>query len=66
MLEIADKGFDELSTQIDQYIKAVAEKSARGDLSDEINSLTAEQFVTEWCEANDILLESANKDDYDN
>lgn len=66
MLEIADKGFNELSTKIDNYIKAVAEKSARGDLSTEINSVSLEQFVEEWCKTNGIRFEPHNfsKDDY--
>lgn len=64
MLEIADKGFDELSVKIDDYMKMVAEKASVGDFSTEINSLSLEQFVEKWCEDNNLLFEPLDKGDY--
>lgn len=65
MLEIADKGFDNISKQIDSYIEQVSEKSAKGDLSTEINSLSLAQFVESWAESTGLQLDNYHpKDDY--
>lgn len=65
VLEIADRGFDEISNEIDSYIESVQERSAKGDLSTEINSISLEQFVEDWCKTNDFPLEDVkNKDNY--
>jgi GTP pyrophosphokinase len=48
MLEIADKGFDELSQQIDQYIEEFSERTSRGDLDIEINSISLEEYIETW------------------
>lgn len=57
MLEIADRGFDSLSTQIDDYINSLKQKSQAGDLGSEINSISLTQFVNKWCEDNNIVLD---------
>ena len=57
MLEIADKGFDEISNQIDEYIESVKHKAELGDLSTEINSLSLKQFVESWSADNGIDIE---------
>jgi len=48
MLEIADKGFDELSNQIDDYISELEMKASKGDYNVEINSISLREFVEEW------------------
>ncbi|MDC8829381.1 GTP pyrophosphokinase [Alteromonas gilva] len=57
MLEIADRGFDTLSTKIDNYIKNLNMKSQAGDLATEINSISLPQFVEKWCQDNNVILE---------
>lgn len=61
MLEIADKGFDVVSNQIDEYINSLEEKAKVGDLGTEINSLSVRQFVKNWAKGNDL-----NVDIFDN
>lgn len=57
MLEVADKGFDELSSLIDSYIESLHEKSSKGDFGTEINSISLEQFVLDWSNKNEYKLE---------
>lgn len=63
MLEIADNGFNELSSAIDLYKTNLQIKSSNGDLDTEINSLSLEQFVLDWSKNNDYKLKQiANTD----
>lgn len=64
LLEIADKGFDELARSIDEYATSVETKSESGDLGSEVNSITLRQFVSTW--ANDAGLEIEDKPGSDN
>ena len=65
MLEIADKGFDELSTQIDQYIEEFKNRSSEGDFNIEINSITLEEFVENWANTTGFQIrENLHKSDY--
>ncbi len=48
MLELADKGFDELSDEIDQYIEEFAKRTSRGDFDIEINSITLDEYIEKW------------------
>ena len=57
MLEIADRGFDEISSQIDKYIEQVDEQSNSGDLNLEIDSISLQRFVTSWSENENIILD---------
>ena len=57
LLEVADKGFDELSKSIDSYMENLHEKSSHGDLEVEINSISLEQFVSKWSKNNNFALE---------
>jgi putative GTP pyrophosphokinase len=57
MLEIADKGFDELSKEIDHYAAELAQKTKVGDLSSEVNSISLEQFVINWARESEFPLE---------
>lgn len=57
ILEIADKGFDEISNQIDRYIESIRNKSENGDLSTEINSLSLKEYIANWSSINSINIE---------
>lgn len=48
MLEVADKGFSELSADIDAYAQKVSIGTESGDLSFEINSVSVDEFVNGW------------------
>ncbi|MGY8820848.1 MAG: GTP pyrophosphokinase [Pseudomonadales bacterium] len=52
MLEVADRGFDEVSQEIDLYKEALNDKTHRGDLSSEINAVSLVSFVENWCAEN--------------
>jgi ppGpp synthetase/RelA/SpoT-type nucleotidyltranferase len=57
MLEIADKGFDDLSTEIDQYITDFLSRTEEGDFDIEINSISLEEFVENWANHSAFMLE---------
>ncbi|WP_368517502.1 GTP pyrophosphokinase family protein [Rhizobium sp.] len=57
-LELADKGFSELSSDIDAYMAGITDSAAEGSLDIEINSLSLEGFVRQWCASNGVSLES--------
>ncbi|MES0194316.1 GTP pyrophosphokinase [Mesorhizobium sp. C264A] len=60
MLEIADKGFSELSAEIDNYIAESYAETERGNLDYELNSLNLEQFVRQWVTENELSLKEYN------
>ncbi|ANQ16279.1 GTP pyrophosphokinase [Vibrio natriegens] len=57
MLEIADKGFSQLSSQIDEYIEEVHEKNEEGNLDYILNTLSLKEFVENWADKNGIEIE---------
>ncbi|WP_426108543.1 GTP pyrophosphokinase [Pseudomonas sp. TWR1-1-4] len=57
MLELADRGFDELSSEIDSYIRDVQRGVVAGDLDMEINSINLGEFIDEWTRVNRYPLE---------
>jgi len=57
MLEIADKGFSEISSKIDSYIEKVHADTIRGELDYVLDSLTLPQFIENWFEINQLKLE---------
>lgn len=61
MLEIADKGFDELSSQIDLYIEEFNNRTSEGDFDIEINSISLEEYVRKWAKNNDYPLEEYSR-----
>lgn len=61
MLEIADKGFDELSNQIDRYKENIEEKSKSGDYSTSIDSISLTKFFNSWAEENEIDVHNSPK-----
>lgn len=56
MLELADRGFDELSNKIDQYVEDVDKKSDSGDLNLEVDSISLQAFVKAWAEREGVNL----------
>lgn len=66
MLEIADKGFNELSEKIDSYAKDVHEKVKTGNLDYSLDSISLPEFVINWAESNNLYLDSYTLEpDYD-
>lgn len=57
MLEIADKGFSEISSKIDAYIEKVQTDTAEGNLDLALDSVTLPQFVENWFKENELKLE---------
>lgn len=57
MIEIADKGFDELSHAIDLYVADTKNKTGQGDLNIEVNSISLEAFVRQWATTTGFPLE---------
>jgi putative GTP pyrophosphokinase len=57
MLEIADKGFSDISKKIDSYIEKVQADTSEGNLDLLLDSVTLPQFVDNWFKANDLELE---------
>lgn len=48
LLELADRGLDRLSQEIDQYAETLREKAENGDLSSAVDALSVVQFVERW------------------
>jgi len=63
MLELADRGFDELSREIDGYVKEVQGKVEAKNLDIEVDSITLREFVEGWAEAAGFNLKSLTKKD---
>ena len=63
MLEIADKGFDELSNKIIEYTTQIEKKVQKGNFDIEINSISLEEFVYDWAKTNNYPLEKTNNKD---
>ncbi|MEQ1956884.1 GTP pyrophosphokinase [Mesorhizobium sp. CN2-181] len=57
LLEVADRGFDEISRQISAYSKAVTQSSEKGELDIEVNTLSVQGFVESWAKKNDLKLD---------
>lgn len=59
ILEVADKGFNELSRDIDQYATDIKSRTMHGDLNIEVTSLSLDAFVNLWAVKNKITLNDA-------
>lgn len=57
MLEIADKGFSDISKKIDAYIEKVHADTVEGNLDFVLDSVTLPQFVDNWFKDNELDLE---------
>ncbi len=57
MLEIADKGFDSLTREIDEYSKNVRAEAKEGNFNFDINSISLKEFFDEWVEEEQFPLE---------
>jgi len=60
LLEIADRGFDELSKSMDRYIESIDELSSDDDIEFEINSLSLQKFMELWQKDNGLTLEEVD------
>ncbi|MGF0538052.1 GTP pyrophosphokinase [Agrobacterium sp. ES01] len=61
LLEIADKGFSELATEIDDYTQSVNRSYQAGNLDIEINSISLTEFIEGWVRQNDYPLEEISE-----
>ncbi|MEO0793957.1 MAG: GTP pyrophosphokinase [Verrucomicrobiota bacterium] len=59
MLELADKGFDNLVEQIDEYSKQVEHSAKEGHLNIAIDSISLEAFLKNWAKNNEIVIGEA-------
>ncbi|HEY9271520.1 hypothetical protein [Achromobacter sp.] len=57
LLELADRGLDRLSQEIDQYAESLREKAEKGDLSSKIDAVSVVQFVERWAAEHGAHLE---------
>ena len=57
LLEIADKGFSDIAKEIDAYTNEIMDDHRRGNLEQEINSITLRNFVEGWARENKFHLE---------
>lgn len=60
MLEIADKGFDELSSRIDKYAEKLSNQSDDRLMKANLDSVSLITFVNRWAKINDFELQSAS------
>lgn len=63
MLEIADKGFDELSRQIDSYADSLSSGKSTDFMATHLDSISLPAFVRKWCAENGFSLEAALEKD---
>ena len=62
LLEIADKGFGEISAAVDSYVRETTEKARGGVLNEEVNSLSLKSFVSNWERTHGVMLEPTKDD----
>src|SRR5690606_34771247 len=63
MLEIADRGFDELSKQIDIYAAQLSSGTTAEFLSAPLDSISPSAFINRWCVNNQFPLEESLEKD---
>ncbi|HHR5846966.1 TPA: GTP pyrophosphokinase [Providencia alcalifaciens] len=56
MLELADKGFNELSKKIDNYVESIQQNIKDGDLDHAIDTISLREFVENWADKNNIKI----------
>ena len=59
LLEIADRGFDETSSAIDDYATSLQTRTTHGDLDIEITSLSLDAFVNLWEQRTQFKLDDS-------
>ncbi|HCR4060906.1 GTP pyrophosphokinase family protein [Proteus mirabilis] len=57
MLEIADRGLNELSQEVTVYRKSIHEGISSGDLDHIIDVISLDEFISNWANKNNIKLE---------
>jgi putative GTP pyrophosphokinase len=65
MLELADRGFDDLATKIEEYKIKVKNDADTGQFEEAINSLSLVSFVENWAQKNGIKLSQTYVQDFD-
>lgn len=58
MLEIADRGLNELSQEVTEYRQSIHEGISSGDLDHIIDVISLDEFMSNWANKNNIKLES--------
>lgn len=58
MLELADRGLDELSNELDSYVKSVETEVSSGELDLIIDSINLVTFMEEWAQQHNFPLKS--------
>lgn len=56
MLELADKGFNELSKEIDMYTASIQKDIQKGDFNHNLDVISLREFVENWSEKNELKL----------
>jgi len=65
MLELADRGLDELSRELDEYIVSSQAEVSAGDLESKIDSINLVKFMEDWSKTNNFPVEElGNKSQY--
>jgi ppGpp synthetase/RelA/SpoT-type nucleotidyltranferase len=63
MLELADRGFDELAKEIEDYKAEVNLSLGAGNLDMEVNSINLVEFISAWAEENKINIDLVGERD---
>lgn len=63
LLELADKGFDELSKSIDQYAKDLMKDNSL--LGADVNSISLVQFIKQWSDGMEDTIDILRENDYE-
>ena len=63
LLELADKGFNQLARRIDEYVQVVAKKTEAGELDIEINSPSLQEFFSKKSPELGFTLNSSSVSD---
>lgn len=62
LLEIADKGFSEISKEIDEYKQNIDFAYQKEDLSAFVNSISLRQFVIKWSNENNFEIRNTDSE----
>lgn len=63
MLELADRGFDELAKEIEAYKAEVNLRLGAGNLDMEVNSINLVEFISAWADENKISIDLVGERD---
>lgn len=57
LLELADKGFNELAAEIDNYIEDIGKEYENKNLNQPINSLSISEYMRQWSMTNNLKID---------